>query len=169
MGLGAGNTLENNASIVLRLVYGGHSFLFMGDAEGKDRDDTADRPRYVEKILLETVPPDRLKSTVLKLGHHGSETSSTLPFLRAVDPEIVLVSSGRKRFGRTFIPDASTLARYCAYNPSVRIYRTDQDDAAEGRDTRNDADGDHVVLRSNGTVLQVKARSGGRAVVRAGC
>lgn len=169
VGLGAGNTLENNASIVLRLVYGSHSFLFMGDAEGKDRGDAADRPRYVEKILLETVPPDRLKSTVLKLGHHGSETSSTLPFLRAVDPEIVLVSSGRKRFGGTFIPDSSTLARYCAHNPRVRILRTDQDDEAEGRDTRTDADGDHVVLRSNGTVLQVEARSGGRAMVPGGC
>jgi hypothetical protein len=86
-----------------------------------------------------------------------------------VDPEIVLVSSGRKRFGGTFIPDSSTLARYCAHNPSVRILRTDQDDEAEGRDTRTDADGDHVVLRSNGTVLEVEARSAGRAVVPARC
>jgi hypothetical protein len=84
-----------------------------------------------ERFLLDT-DPGKLKSTVLKIAHHGSETSSTLPFLQAVNPEIVVVSSGRKSFSGTFLPDNSTLRRYCCHNPSIRIYRTDQNDEAEG-------------------------------------
>jgi len=42
-GLGSGNTLENNASIVLKLTYGNISFLFMGDAEGKNRSERTSR------------------------------------------------------------------------------------------------------------------------------
>jgi competence protein ComEC len=95
--LGSGNTAENNASIVLRLQYGEHVFLFMGGAEGKDRGDSASTPRYVEKVLLDGVP-DRLKATVLKIAHHGSETSSTTPFIQAVDPEIVVCSIGSPPF-----------------------------------------------------------------------
>lgn len=113
------NTKENNSSIVLRLQYGEHSFLFMGDAEGKERDGSVTDAEYVEKFLLQT--PDRLKATVLKIAHHGSETSSTIPFIAAVDPEILIVSSARKDFGRNdrhvFLPDDSTLERYCCHNP----------------------------------------------------
>lgn len=127
----------------------------MGDAEGKERNQTPEQARYVEKILLETVPPEKLKATVLKPGHHGSETSSTLPFINAVDPEIVVVSSGRKPFGETYIPDASTLRRYCCHNSRIRIYRTDQNDEAEHRDVTNDADGDDIVIRTNGTTIEV--------------
>ena len=88
-GLGSDSTLENNASIVFRLGYGNHSFLFMGDGEGKDRDDLPDTAQFIEKFLLDTVP-QKLKATVLKIAHHGSETSSTLPFIQAVDPEIAV-------------------------------------------------------------------------------
>ena len=108
--LGSESTENNNASIVLRLQYRDHVFLFMGDAEGKDREDTPGQAKYVEKVLLETVPA-KLKSTVLKIAHHGSETSSTIPFIQAVDPEIVIVQSGRKSFQGTFLPDLSTLKR----------------------------------------------------------
>jgi hypothetical protein len=97
-GLGSGGTLINNSSIVLRLEYGDHVFLFMGDAEGKDRDDLPHPSQYVEKVLLATVPADRLKATVLKIGHHGSETSSTTDSIVAVSPEIVVVQSGRRVF-----------------------------------------------------------------------
>lgn len=148
-GLGSGNTAENNASIVLRIKYGEHVFLFMGDAEGKDRGDRASTPRYVEKILLDSAP-DRLKATVLKIAHHGSETSSATPFIRAVDPDIVVVQSGRHPFGGTFLPDSSTLKRYCNHNSSTRIYRTDQNDEAAGLHGRDAVDSDHIVIRSNG-------------------
>jgi competence protein ComEC len=156
--LGSGNTEVNNASIVLRVQYGDHVFLFMGDAEGKERDDDPDEARYVEKILLETVP-DKLKATVLKIAHHGSETSSTLPFIRAVDPEVLIIQSGRKSFGGTFIPDASTLQRYCDHNSNIKIYRTDLGDEAAGFTGRQAVDGDHVILKSNGKgKVQVNAQ-----------
>lgn len=157
-GLGSkANTVENNASIVLRLTYGRHRFLFMGDAEGKERDDAPDEPKYVERRLLAELDPTELRATVLKLAHHGSETSSTLPFMAAVNPDIIVASSGRKKFLTRFLPDTSVLARYCRQNPNVRVYRTDADDEKLQRTTRNDADGDHVVIRTNGTDIEVIA------------
>ena len=168
-GLGSGSTLVNNSSIVLRLTYGEHSFLFMGDAEGKDRDDPPDESRYVEKLLLESQPAETLRSTVLKIAHHGSETSSTWPFIRAVDPELLVVQSGRKPFSGTFLPDATTLQRYCDHNPDIRIYRTDRDDAVEGRSASTDGDGDHVVIRTNGKTLEVRALSNGEPYSVASC
>ena len=173
-GLGSGNTLENNSSIVLRLQYGSRSFLFMGDGEGKSRTGSADQPKYVEEDLLGSVASDKLKSTVLKIGHHGSETSSTVPFITAVDPEIVVVSSGRKNYqgsGSTpvFLPKDSTLRRCCCHNAGIRIYRTDQNDEAEGRTTTDDADGDHIVIRTNGTDLEVKALEAGQPFTVSSC
>jgi hypothetical protein len=47
----------------------------------------------------------------------------------------------------------STLLRYCAQNPSVRIFRTDEGDA--GLTTAGAVDGDHVVLRTNGHLVEV--------------
>ncbi len=167
--LGSGNTRVNNASIVLRLVYGTQSFLFMGDAEGKERDNRPDSARYVERWLLDSVGAAGLRSTVLKVAHHGSETSSTLPFIRAVDPRVVIVASGRRRYGSRFLPDTSTLRRYCDHNAAIRIYRTDQDDAVERRSAATDADGDHILIRTNGTVLLVDAHSAGTRVTPTAC
>jgi competence protein ComEC len=150
-GLGNGSTLTNNASMVLKITYGDISFLFMGDAEGKDRNDSPETPKYVEKKLIDGGA--NLKSTVLKIAHHGSETSSTTRFIEKVDPDFVIVQSGRKCFSGTHIPDMSTLMRYCAHKPSVRIFRTDEGDA--GKSTREAVDEDHVVLRSNGHVIEV--------------
>lgn len=168
-GLGSGSTRENNASIVLRLAYGNVSFLFMGDAEGKDRNSSPSVPKYVERILLEEIGQSGLKSTVLKVAHHGSETSSTIPFIEAVDPEVVVVQSGRRRYGPRFLPDRTTLERYCTHNPAIRIYRTDQDDEAEGRSTTDDADGDHVVIRTNGQSVTVEAYSSGTRITPTAC
>lgn len=168
-GLGSGNDLINNASIVFRLVYGTQSVLFMGDAEGEDRSENGDSAKYVEGRLLATLGPAGLKSTVLKLGHHGSKTSSTIPFIKAVDPEFVIVSSGRRSFGGTFLPDRATLEHVCAHNPSTRIYRTDQDDEAEHRTGSTDADGDDIVIRINGKTTLVDGLSGGTPFTVTGC
>jgi competence protein ComEC len=168
-GLGRGNTLENNASIVLRLEYGSQSILFMGDAEGKDRADRPDAPKYAERFLLDSVGSAGLRSTVLKLAHHGSETSSTVPFIEAVDPDHVIVSSGRKSYGGTFLPDASTLARYCDHKATTLIYRTDQDDALEGRTTATDADGDGIIVRTNGQETFIEAHSAGSRITPTAC
>lgn len=157
--LGSGNTLVNNSSIVLRLQYGNEVFLFMGDAEGKERDEDPSA-HYIEQVLLQTVP-GKLKANVLKIAHHGSETSGSLPFISAVNPDIVIVESGRKSFGGTYLPDITTLKRYCANNPAVRIYRTDQDDARTARTATEAVDGDNIIIRTNGSNMQVEAFENG--------
>jgi len=96
---------RNENSIVLRLTYGETSFLFPGDAE-------ADQEAY----LVETYG-DGLRSTVLKAGHHGSASSSTGPFLDAVRPEAVVVSSAYdSRYGH---PADETLRRLADRSPST--------------------------------------------------
>lgn len=72
----------NNESIVGRLTYGNFSMLFTGDAE-----------KEIEAVLVEKYT-DKLKSDVLKAGHHGSKTSSTRQFLATVDPSDILISVG---------------------------------------------------------------------------
>jgi competence protein ComEC len=163
------NTRENNASIVFRIQYGTQSILFMGDAEGKDREDSADVAQYAERFLLDSVSPAALKSTVLKIAHHGSETSSTDPFIAAVSPTHLVVSSGRKKFKTRFLPDRTTLQRYCTHNDSTRIYRTDQDDATEQKTEITDADGDHIVIATNGKETRVQAYSGGNPITPTAC
>ncbi len=78
----------NNASLVLRLTYGEVSFLLTGDIE-------ADAERY-----LVAAHGSALQSDVLKVAHHGSRTSTTPAFLRAVNPQSAVISAGRdNRFG----------------------------------------------------------------------
>ena len=75
----------NNSSIVGRLTYGNFAMMFTGDCEKESE----------AKIVAGNDAKD-LKCNVLKAGHHGSRTSSTVNFLRAVDPEYVLISAGDK-------------------------------------------------------------------------
>ena len=72
----------NTGSIVARLTYGNESFLFTGDS-----------PQPIEKYLVGK-NGGSLHSTVLKLGHHGSRTSSSKIFLAAVSPEYAVISAG---------------------------------------------------------------------------
>lgn len=72
---------SNNASVVGQLIYGENEFMLTGDA-------------YVEveqNIIKEN---NNINSDILKLGHHGSKTSSAMDFLKAVNPEIVIISAG---------------------------------------------------------------------------
>ncbi|MCP3673013.1 MAG: MBL fold metallo-hydrolase [Gammaproteobacteria bacterium] len=150
-GLGSGSTRDNNTSIVLKLTYGNQSFLFMGDAEGKTRTGSVDNPKYVEKMLLDQNVD--LSASVLKIAHHGSETSSTTDFISAVSPEIVVVQSGRKCFNGRQLPDMTTLQRYCDSNSATRFYRTDHND--ESLLESDAVNGDHIVFRTNGQMLEV--------------
>lgn len=73
----------NDASIVAKLVYGDESFLLTGDSTKK--------AEYLLLDMNETI----LKSDVLKAGHHGSKTSTSLPYAEAVDPEYAIISAGK--------------------------------------------------------------------------
>jgi competence protein ComEC len=73
----------NDASLVLRVDYGAVRLLLMGDAEAGE-----------EAWLLRRYPPSELRADVLKLGHHGSSTSSTADFVDRVAPRVALVSVG---------------------------------------------------------------------------
>lgn len=99
----------NNTSIVLKVVYGDTSFLFTGDAEREEEQD----------ILNAGYP---LKSTVLKVGHHGSDTSTSYPFLREIMPKYGVISVGKDNsYGH---PTEETLSRLRDAN--VTVYRTDE-------------------------------------------
>ncbi|MCA9957380.1 MAG: DNA internalization-related competence protein ComEC/Rec2 [Anaerolineales bacterium] len=100
---------RNENSVSLRLVYGDFSLLLTGDAE-----ETAE-----QQMLAGNYP---LQSLVFKAGHHGSRTSSTLPFLQAVQPQIIVVSAGAdNRFGH---PHQEMLDR--ARTVSAAVLRTDE-------------------------------------------
>lgn len=113
----------NNGSLVLKVIYGDTSFLFTGDIE-----------KEAEQTLL--TKGDELKSTILKVPHHGSLTSSTAEFLNKVRPEKAVFSVGyNNRFG---FPKEAVLKRY--KDIGTGIYRTDRDGAitasADGANTR---------------------------------
>lgn len=100
----------NNGSIVARLRYGRTSFLLMADVDAE-----------VEKYLAAT-DPGALKSTILKVGHHGSTYSSDAYFLAEVQPSIAVISVGKRNtFGH---PTAEALDRL--ETVGAAIYRTDQ-------------------------------------------
>ena len=107
LGLNAGED-TNNTSIVLMIRYGETSFLFTGDAE-----------REAEQALLDSGA--ELKADVLKLGHHGSDTSTSYPFLREVMPEYAVISVGE---GNSYEhPEEGTLSRL--RDADSKILRTD--------------------------------------------
>jgi competence protein ComEC len=121
----------NDNSIVLRLTLGARAFLFVGDSEQTE-----------ERDLL-ALPPGSLRADVLKVGHHGSRTSSSPAFLAAVSPRVAVVSVGaRNRFGH---PSAPTLAALDGVG--ARVWRTDRDGA--------------VTVTTDGASLEVRsARTG---------
>ncbi|MBC8589794.1 ComEC/Rec2 family competence protein [Wansuia hejianensis] len=73
----------NDYSVVVKLTHGKTSFVFTGDAE-----------KTSEKEMVE-VYGSKLKADVLKLGHHGSTTSTTKDFFRLVDPDIAVITVGK--------------------------------------------------------------------------
>jgi len=76
----------NNCSVVVRLDYDQTSYLFVGDGEEE----------LEGKLLQDPDTKRQLDVDVLKVGHHGSNTSSTWPFLRAVSPRYAVISVGKK-------------------------------------------------------------------------
>lgn len=99
----------NNYSVVLRMEYGRHGFLFTGDAEGLS-----------EREMLRN--EYELSADFLQIGHHGSKTSTTEAFLAAVGPKLAFIGVGKgNSFGH---PHPSILERLDNYG--VGVYRTDR-------------------------------------------
>ncbi len=97
---------DDDESLVLRLQYGQTSALLVGDAH-----------RRIEKYLVDESP----QADLLKVGHHGSATSSTPEFLAAVKPRYAVVSVGLYNPFRH--PRADVMQRYAG--AGIRTYRTD--------------------------------------------
>ncbi len=101
-----------------------HSLSFRLRVPGLTYLNTGDAPAEVERAILARWDRDTVSADLLKLGHHGSRTSSTVEWLRAVRPAIAVVSSGvRNTHGH---PHAITLARTDSARVG-RVWRTDAD------------------------------------------
>lgn len=98
----------NNMSLVVRLTYGENVFLFMGDAEKES-----------EEAMLAS--HKKLECDVLKVGHHGSSTSSSYLFLRAANPSYAVISCEKgNQYG---FPHQETLSRL--NDVGAEVFRTD--------------------------------------------
>lgn len=115
----------NNHSVVIKLTYGNTKFIFTGDAEN-----------ISENEMLSS--NNNLKCDVLKLGHHGSNTSTTDSFLEKTSPKIAIISCGKKNLFRH--PNKKIIDKL--KNKNIKVYRTD-------------IDGD-IVLISNGNLIVKK-------------
>ncbi len=105
----------NDASLVLRVAFGGRSVLFPGDLEADGEGELVGRGEAGEPV----------RADVLKVPHHGSRTSSTPELLEAVHPEWAVMSLGwRNQF---HFPAAEVVARYAGI--SAHVLRTDRDGA----------------------------------------
>ena len=122
----------NNTSIVVRIDYGTTSFLFTGDMETQAEND-----------MLEHWGEDYdWHADVLKVGHHGSETSTGYRFLREVMPTYGIISVGKgNSYGH---PDEAPLSRL--EQAGVALYRTDQLGT--------------IIATSNGTDISITWASG---------
>ncbi len=102
------NSHLNNASVVAHITLDEVSVLLTGDLESEGEGEILG---YFSDI----------SSTILKVGHHGSRTSSTVEFLRAVQPEISIIMCGRaNQYGH---PHQQTLSRLDAIG--TKVFRTD--------------------------------------------
>lgn len=100
----------NDGSVVAKLTYGKTSVMLTGDA-----------PMTTEEIILGENSANALGSTVLKVGHHGSRTSSSPDFVKAVAPIYALISDGKdNKYGHPHQETLDTLAQFGA-----KIFRTD--------------------------------------------
>lgn len=119
---------SNNDSTVFRLQYDGFSMLFCGDMEAQ-----------AERDLLEDGAA--LRADVLKVAHHGSDTSTSAALLEAVQPRYAVISSGEDR---SMLPRNAVLQRL--HTAGAEIFRTDTD----GTVVFSAADGKISVITENG-------------------
>lgn len=99
----------NDYSAGIKLTYGEHSFLMVGDAEVLSE----------KEILNNGI---NLSSNVLKVSHHGSSTSSSKAFIDAIDPEYAVITVGENDYGHPHKEIMEDLT-----SRKIPIYRTDED------------------------------------------
>jgi beta-lactamase superfamily II metal-dependent hydrolase len=132
----------NNWSAVTRIQYGSTAFLLTGDAEAQSE----------EEMLASGVD---LKADVLKVGHHGSSSSTTQAFLKAVAPKYAVISVGTGNdYGH---PHQETLAKLA--NAGVQVYRTDLDGTVVFT-----SDGINITVEKLGSTIKPRAPDTGSAV-----
>jgi beta-lactamase superfamily II metal-dependent hydrolase len=99
----------NNASIAVKIIYGKTNFLFAADLEKEAE----------EELIKSSID---LRSNVLKVGHHGSDTGSTEKFLKAVRPEIAVIEVGKNN--KFNLPSRRVIKRL--ERIGAKIYQTDK-------------------------------------------
>ncbi len=110
---------RNEGSIIAKLVYGSTSVMLTGDA-----------PSKTEEHVLDLDASD-VKSTVLKVGHHGSRTSASETFTTAVDPEYAVISAGKNnRYGHPHTETTELFSKlhipvYGTYDKGTIVMKTD--------------------------------------------
>lgn len=116
----------NDYSPVIKITFHNNSFLFTGDAEA-----------YTENQLLSDNV--NLNSDIIKIGHHGSKTSTSYNFLNAVNPSVAIISVGENNtYGHT---SADTLSNLSLMN--IKTYRTDLDGT--------------IIVTSNGNKISINS------------
>jgi len=121
-------TKENNdRSIVLLLKYGQVSFLLTGDASIE-----------IENKIIKNIKEE---VSVLKAGHHGSKTSSSINFLKSISPKITIISAGKdNKFGH---PDKEVLDNLNQVNTEIK----------------NTADVGTILIKSDGENFWIKEKN----------
>ena len=106
---GSGYEDINNTSIVIRLTFGNNSFMFNGDAEA-----ISEKEMISKKFDI--------SADVLKVGHHGSNSSTSLAFLNKVNPKYAVISVG---IGNSYgHPQKTTMEKL--KDKGIKVYRTDE-------------------------------------------
>ncbi|MCR4274721.1 MAG: MBL fold metallo-hydrolase [Candidatus Campbellbacteria bacterium] len=112
-------TNNNNASIVVQVVYGNTEVMLTGDA-----------PQSIEKYVV-ALDGATLKSDILKAGHHGSRTSSSPEFVRAVSPTYAIISAGKdNQYGHPHkevmqLFASSSIQTLATYDLGIIIFESD--------------------------------------------
>jgi competence protein ComEC len=138
----------NDSSVVLKVTHGATRALLAGDIMAKARTAPAsDPPEHAEGRLLnrEAGSPGLLRADLLKVPHHGSETSSSDAFIDAVAPHTAVVSSAVTSAYQ--LPDASVIGRY--KQRGIRVFQTNR--GPKEQDFSEPKFGnDHIVCLSTG-------------------
>jgi len=146
----------NNHSAVLKLTYGEVSFLFQGDAEEES-----------EKDILKSPMGSRLKADVLKLGHHGSSSSTTPEYLEQVKPEYAVVMAGKGNdYGH---PHKETME--LLESKGIAVYRTDEQGTivveSDGKSIKfNVNPGSYTYGSENSNALKLYTNSAGNGLIK---